>query len=198
MTRGALVLALAVLLLALAAPRPAEAHRLKVFATVEDGRVSGYGFFVGGGRPAGARVVARDGTGRVLFEGTTDGDGAFAFRPEGVAGDLTITLTVGDGHGASTTIAAARLGAAPAPAPAPAPQPAGEDPGEAAAPADPEALRALIEESVAAAVSREMRPLLEAYAEAEARVRFNDVVGGVGMIVGLAGVALWARSRLRP
>ena len=46
-------------------------------------------------------------------------------------------------------------------------------------------------------MSRQTRPLLEALERAEARLRFNDVAGGVGMIVGLVGAALWASSRRR-
>jgi nickel transport protein len=48
------------------------------------------------------------------------------------------------------------------------------------------------------AVARQIRPLLEAQAEADGRVRFNDVMGGIGMIVGLAGAALWASARRGP
>jgi len=46
--------ALALLVLAAA---PADAHRLRIFATVEGGTIEGYAFFVGGGRPDGAVVV---------------------------------------------------------------------------------------------------------------------------------------------
>ena len=54
-----------------------------------------------------------------------------------------------------------------------------------------------IELAVDRAVERQIRPLLEAYDAAEGRLRFNDIVGGIGMIVGLAGIALWAASRRR-
>jgi nickel transport protein len=32
---------------------------------------------------------------------------------------------------------------------------------------------------------------------AEGRLRFNDIAGGIGMIVGLAGAGLWAAARRR-
>jgi nickel transport protein len=54
-----------------------------------------------------------------------------------------------------------------------------------------------VEAQVDRAVARQVQPLLEAYDQAEARVRFNDVMGGIGMIVGLAGAGLWALSRRR-
>ena len=59
----------------------------------------------------------------------------------------------------------------------------------------PEALQAMIDRSVEAAVARQIRPLLESYAAAEGRLRLNDIVGGIGMIVGLAGIALWLSAR---
>jgi nickel transport protein len=47
------------------------------------------------------------------------------------------------------------------------------------------------------AVARQTRPLLEALERAEARLRFNDVAGGIGTIVGLVGLGLWASARRR-
>ncbi|NLH79539.1 MAG: hypothetical protein GX458_01670, partial [Phyllobacteriaceae bacterium] len=59
------------------------------------------------------------------------------------------------------------------------------------------ALTRQIERAVDVAVARQLRPLLEAYDQAEGRLRFNDVAGGIGMIVGLAGAALWVSARRR-
>ena len=53
----------------------------------------------------------------------------------------------------------------------------------------------MIEAAVDAAVARQTRPLMEAFEAMETRLRFNDIVGGIGMIVGLAGAALWAMAR---
>lgn len=55
----------------------------------------------------------------------------------------------------------------------------------------------MVEAAVDRAVARQIRPLLEAYDAAEGRARFNDVMGGIGMIIGLAGMALWASARRR-
>jgi nickel transport protein len=187
--------AVAVLAAMLLWPVAADAHRLKLFATVEDGTVSGYAFFIGGGRPEGAALVIRDGEGRELYRGTTDAAGTFSWRPP-QASDLTLLVDAGDGHVAEAAITEGRFsvveGSATAAAAA---DSAGAESG--VLPADAKDLADMIGRSVDRAVSRQVRPLLEAYAAAEGRVRFNDVAGGIGMIIGLAGVALWALGRRR-
>lgn len=166
---------------------PADAHRLRVFATVEGGVIEGHGFFVGGGRPDGAAVrFVR--AGEVVHATTTDAEGAFAWRPE-EPGPITVVVDPGGGHSARVTLGAERFEAVPARADAPA---------SGSRAASPDALDPAIEAAIEAAVARQIRPLLEAEAEARSRIRFNDVMGGIGMILGLAGVALWARTRTRP
>lgn len=200
-------------LVALSLATPAEAHRLRVFATVEGGSVSGYGFFVGGGRPAGVAVRAETVDGGEVYHGTTDGEGRFTFPTPAEPTALIITLDPGDGHVAATTLEAGRFGPAtdatppagtsPSPAESGQHQTAGDTAGPGIAPEtvimSREALQVAIDRSVEAAVARQVRPLLESYAAAESRLRFNDVAGGIGMIVGLAGIALWisAKNRLR-
>ncbi len=199
--------------LLLAAAAPAAAHKLKVFATVEGGTISGYAFFVGGGRPHGAHVAFRDDAGQDLSSTVTDEDGAFAFtpaRPEAI----TVLVDAGDGHSAETHIAAERLAPLALPTEAPAQSaapsasasaggtaesqtPGRQIPGRQATapPAAPGCDSALIGRLVDMAVARQIRPLLEAQEAAQDKLRFNDVAGGIGMIVGLAGAALWATSR---
>lgn len=189
-----LLLALAILLLA---ATPAYAHRLKVFATVEDGTIGGYGFFIGGGRPQQATFIVQDATGAELYRGKTEMDGGFSWRPDH-GGDFVIVIDAGDGHVAQAKIPASRFaddeGAIIAPALA----------GETAAssealpdPSLPPDLAQMIDRSVDRAVARQIRPLLEAYEAADGEVRFNDVMGGIGMIVGLAGMAMWGLARRR-
>ncbi|MGD9744338.1 MAG: hypothetical protein AB7V53_16970 [Dongiaceae bacterium] len=175
---------------------PAHAHRLKVFATVEYGAIDGYGFFIGGGRPQAATFIVQDGTGAELFRGRTDIEGGFTWRPDH-GGDFVVVIDAGDGHVAQARIAASRFadyeGGIIAPALA------GET-ADASAPVDsaaPDDLARMIDASVDRAVSRQIRPLLEAYEAADGKVRFNDVVGGIGMIVGLAGMAMWGLARRR-
>lgn len=197
-----LVLALA-LLVALAGP--AAAHRLKLFATVEDGAITGYGFFIGGGRPQGATLVIRDAAGAEVHRGATDAQGAFSWRPP-EADDFTLVIDARDGHVADTRIGADRFAGTMLSGPAPTTDPvasAATAPGipsaETAATGalDPTTLAETIDRAVDRAVARQIRPLLEAYGQADGRIRLNDVAGGVGMIIGLAGIAIWASGRRR-
>jgi nickel transport protein len=178
---SAVFIALALLGLAAA---PAEAHRLRVFATVEAGAIEGYAFFVGGGRPADAAVRFVQ-AGEVVHATTTDEAGAFAWRPQD-SGAITVVVDPGGGHVAEVTLDAERFGGEANRVPAPAPATGGTT---------PSGLDPAVEAAIEAAVARQIRPLLEAQAETQSRVRLTDVAGGIGMIVGLTGVALWARTR---
>lgn len=184
----------------------AAAHRLKLFVTAEAGEIAGYAFFIGGGRPEGVDFAVKVTDGREVHRGRTDAHGAFRWRPE-TAADYTVVVDAGDGHWTEATITADRLTAAVGPqTPSTSPPtvkaataaPASETTAAACPePVDAAALARLVEARVDAAVARQLRPLIEAQVAAEGRVRFNDVMGGVGMIVGLAGAGLWATARRR-
>lgn len=207
---------IAALVLALAATfavcGPAAAHRLKLFVAVVDGEIGGRAFFIGGGRPEGATVVIRDGRGEAVYRGATDAEGAFHWRPS-TPGDYSIAIDGGDGHFVEERLSAARFGAAgtagtavAATAEASRTVAAGVAAGAAsgndaakgaAAGIDAVALQRLVESSVDRAVARQLAPLIEAQVAAEGRLRFNDVMGGLGMIAGLAGAWAWAAARRR-
>jgi nickel transport protein len=198
------LIAITFALLALA--NPAMAHRLKLFLTVEGATVSGYAFFVGGGRPQGVAVIVKDGANTEVFRGTTNEAGAFAWTAPRAA-DYTLSIDTGDGHMVEEKIAVARFAGIPAatpPAPAstppssPSPSAAAADPASPACTPDPATLSALVEAATERALARHLRPLIEAQTAAESRLRVADIVGGVGMIIGLAGAWMWALARRRP
>lgn len=203
MTR--LLVVLAVLCMAL----PVEAHRLKLFATVTDGAISGYGFFVGGGRAGDVDVIVRDAAGAEIARVKTDAVGAFSYRPA-APGAFTLTLDTGDGHATEVAIAPERFAEVAPPATAE-PAPAADTPAPPSGAAfEPDALAravavevgkslaATVDRAAERAVARQIQPLLEAYAEAEARIRVNDILGGLSWIVGLVGIGAWVLSRRRP
>ncbi len=176
---------------------PAAAHKLKVFASVIDGSVDGSVYFVGGGAATGAIVTIETADGAPVTTVTTDSSGRFRFVPS-VRAALRITADAGDGHIARLAIPADQLGRAGSPVATP--------PGTTAVDslavdsrladagiADAGAMAALVE----AAVARQIRPLREQLNGYEDRVRWRDVLGGLGYIVGLAGLAAWLTGRRR-
>ena len=87
---------------------PVAAHGLRVFATTDGAEVSGYGFFIGGGRVRAAPWSARMGA-TLIAEGRTDDEGRFVFAlPEAgsraSAAEVTILIDTGDGHVAKANL----------------------------------------------------------------------------------------------
>lgn len=186
MTPHRTALALAAVLSLTAAP--ALAHKLKIFAAADGAEVSGYAYFSGGDRAQGAALTVTGPDGAVLFTGTTAADGTFRFTAARRV-DHTVTVDGGDGHQAQATLPAADL---------PPGLPGGEGPGEGdAPPAAPASAAALptpapsaeMQAMIEAAVARQVRPLREQLDAYQDQVRWHDVAGGIGTIIGLAGLA---------
>lgn len=180
-------LALLALVIILCGPGPALAHKLKLFVTVEGAEISGYAFFIGGGRPRGAAWRVEDAAGKPLQEGITDDEGAFRWLTP-VPADYIVVVDAGDGHGATATVPAARFAGIPAVA-APAGAQGAPDSGSSTVPAD------RVEALVALAVQREIAPLLARIEEMDSRLRLTDLITGVFLIFGAAGGLLWLSGR---
>lgn len=176
----------------LAAAAPAAAHKMRLFATAEGSLVSGYGYFSGGDRAQDVVVTAEAG-GAVVHSGVTAEDGTFSFTAT-LRADHLIRLDAGDGHAASFTLRAAEL---PESLPTPEPRTGGETPGPVKAAAPPALDDARLAELVERAVARQVRPLREQLDAYEQTTRWRDAVGGIGFIVGLAGLAYGLASRKR-
>jgi nickel transport protein len=178
-----LLLLAAVLVLAAS---PAAAHRLMVFATAQGAVVDGYAYLSDGSRPAGAAITVEAG-GTVTTHLTTDADGGFRFTAERRL-DHRIVATL-DGHQGEWTVHAAEL-----PAALPAGPAATAPPTTVAAPRPNGDLEAVVERAVA----RQTAPLRAELQTWRAEARWHDVAGGLGWIVGLAGLAAWAQARRKP
>ncbi len=177
-------------LLGLLLPAAALAHKVNVFAYAEDGVVHTESYFNDGAPCQSSRIVVYGEGGEVVAEGTTDAEGMFSF-PIDRAQDLRIILEASMGHKNEIRLSAAEIGGADTLA-APAP-PAQTQTPQKAPQVDPKAL----EEAVDRALARRLKPIRETLMRlerAQEKPSVATVLGGIGFILGLAGVYLWGRS----
>jgi nickel transport protein len=200
----AALLALTGMFLCLAAP--AGAHKVSVFAYVENGRIMGEGYFADGAKAQGAAVTVTDASGRELAKAETGRDGAFSLPLPSASAPLTVIIMASEGHRNQYVLTAADIGAA-SQAPGPtsgqaSAQPAAQAPVASAAAASAPAVRtpdaAELAEAVDKLVEARLAPIkaqLARLVELGDKVGVKDVVGGLGWILGLFGVAAYFASR---
>jgi len=171
---------------------PAQAHKMNVFSWAGDQQIYGEAFFSGGRKAKNITVhVQNSETQTTLLTTQTDEEGKFQFTPPQQAVqqklDLLITVNTGDGHRGEWLLTADEY-LSPDDAPLSAPQkdqPTVED-------FDMEAVRATVRQEL----DRELVPIKRELAEArEKKISPRDILGGVGCIVGLAGILAWFQSK---
>jgi nickel transport protein len=179
---------------------PAGAHKVTVFAWVEGTTIHTQSKFSGGKVVKGGRIDILDEAGEVLLTGLTDDQGAFSF-PIPQTTDLKVVLTAGSGHGNYWIVSAAEIGAMPDEGSANAREAAEEDQqqppqdmsGIAAAAQGPCPNMEELEALVARSVESKLAPLRAQLADPEWGLR--DILGGIGYILGLMGLAAYIHSR---
>jgi len=191
----------------MACTTPALAHKVVVFASVRGKTIEGEVYFYGGAAATGASVTVVGPNDQVLAETTTDDEGEFTC-PVRFRCDHKVIADVGEGHRAEYTVAADEL-PDDLPPPPDAGRPADEPSGEAGAPtpverheeAPPEASRG----APVAAPDQEQEHLkaeIEAVAKQVAalrrdldkyhnELRLQDILGGLGYILGVMGLAFY-------
>jgi nickel transport protein len=185
-----LLLAAALLLL----PHTAQAHKLSVFAWPEGGEIRGEVKFSGGRKAKNVQIAVQNAADQaVLAETSCDENGAFRFAlPEQALTakpDLLIVANGGEGHRGEWLLAAKEY--APA-------VPAGAVSTGSTAAAAPSAgvSEQQIRRIVAEEMSKSLSPIRQSVAESlDPEPTLRDILGGVGWLIGLAGMAAWAQSR---
>ncbi|MGE4278268.1 MAG: hypothetical protein AB7G62_01695 [Magnetospirillum sp.] len=157
---------LAVLALLLVA-QPAQAHKLKLFVTQEGAEISGKAYFAGGGAAIGIEGQVLDSQGQTIARLQTDAEGRFRYTPPSDA-PVRIQFESGDGHMAEAAI------------------------GQISRPPSPSVASDVDLET---AIARQLTPLKEQLDRMESRARLSDIVGGIGLIIGLFGAYAWVVSR---
>ena len=185
-----------------------HAHKLSVFAWVEDNTVHVESKFSSGRKPKAAPIEIQDGNGNLILAGTTDSSGQFSFKvPQKTT--LKIILKDGMGHRAEWTIPAEDLpgtGQDAARAENIVPSAVGhanaapieksqKKPDSASGPCR-EVTSGQIQIAVEKALDKKLAPLVKMIAESKnSGPTVRDVLGGIGYIFGLIGVAAYVHSR---
>lgn len=192
-----------ILTLALFSGGLAAAHKIKCFAAADGDVVAGYAWLAGGARPRDVPFRVYDPEGKLLFEGTTDSQGEFSFTPTRSC-DHRVEVEAGPGHLAQFLVKAADLPAglgpvdnssSPSTAKAQSSMAGEVDPAETSETKTSPAVGPDWDVLISRAVSREIAPLRRELAEFKEKRRWQDIIAGVGYLVGLAGVAGFFLSR---
>ncbi len=183
---------------------PAEAHKLVVFAVVEDGTIRGEVYFRDGTPARSAAVTVAGPDDGPLGETTTDEQGKFTF-PARFRCDHKLIADAGEGHRGEFTVAAdelpeglpsyrsseARSGRLPGEGP---PAASGGDAPEATLPPDRQSVPGPDGENLKAeieALGRQVAALRRDLDRYRSELRLQDVLGGVGYILGIMGLAFY-------
>jgi nickel transport protein len=187
---------------------PAWAHKVTIFAWVEGDTVHTQSKFSGGKRAKNSTVVVYDKEGNLLLEGKTNENGEFSFKVPKKT-DLKVALKASMGHLAEWTIPAQEIKAvadiiessmpeagiqAPSQGVAPSvdAKTSGEPPVKTTAGLSRQEIKGLIDDSL----ERKLAPITNMLADSLDRgPTVRDVIGGIGYIFGLAGVALYFGKR---
>lgn len=192
---------------------PAMAHKVNVFAYVEGDRVAVEGYFGGDAKCQDCPVEVFDQTGKKIHEGKTDKKGLYSFKLADLpafSGGLKIVLVAGMGHKADYTLSAADLpGSKESKAPSETQPRETKSEQAPASPAvsgstqvvDQAALTAALE----AIVDKKLAPITRMLGNQEKLLleekfggpKMTDIIGGIGWIMGLVGIAafFWGRAR---
>lgn len=188
-----LVILLAVLLLL---PLAAQAHKLSIFAWPEGSEIRGEVKFSGGRKAKNVQIAVQNAADHaVLAETACDENGAFRFalpdQAQHARPDLLIVANGGEGHRGEWLLEAADY--APArPVETAAPATSAQAGSASGAGLNEQQIRRVIAEEMSKALSP-IRQSLAKHLDPEPSLR--DILGGLGWLIGLAGLAAWAQSR---
>ncbi|XCN74363.1 MAG: cobalamin biosynthesis protein CbiL [Candidatus Electrothrix aestuarii] len=175
-------------------PNTTLAHKVRVFAYGEGNAIVGETAFSGGRKPKNADIIVEDAaSGKQLFSSRTDEQGLFRFTIPNEAQnkhlDLRIIVQAGDGHRGEWLLEAADyLSAAPETPIVPAATPAAG--AETSIPL--QQMQQVMQETI----DRELAPVKRMLAQSsEHGPTLQDILGGIGYILGLAGIAAYFKAQ---
>lgn len=174
----------------------ALAHRVNVFAYVEEDTVFTESYFNDGRKCVDSKIEVFDCDGNRLLEGKTNKAGEFSFKVP-MKTDLRIILTASMGHRAEYIVPASELPKSELQQIQQGILGAGIKKQKETIPAevtqvDLEQIRSVIEDTL----DKKLGPLMKLIAKSqEPKVSVTEVIGGIGYIFGLMGVAIYFKNR---
>jgi nickel transport protein len=184
----------------------ASAHRVNVFAWVDGDTVHVESKFAGGKKVKAGKIVVMDSQGNELLSGITDDQGEFSFTIP-VRTDLKVVLIAGQGHRAEWTISASEMEGLPLGIDATGTTETtmqsqkqtivSEFSGEVKPVSSTPVLRLQdVEAVIETVLDRKLKPITKMLADAyHEGPTVRDILGGIGYILGLVGIATYVHSR---
>jgi nickel transport protein len=177
----------------------AGAHRVSVFAWVEDDMVHVEGKFAGGKHVKSGEIIVYDLQGQEMLRGKPDENGTFAFKPDRWV-PMRIVLQAGMGHRGEWTIGAEDLANAKGPVLERMLEKENLPEERTKSLAALQSNTGLTPEEIALLVGdvmdAKLKPVLAALREMrDSGTSLKDVLGGIGYILGIVGVASYFHFR---
>ena len=175
----------------------AFAHKVNIFAYVEEGKIYTESYFNDGKKCVESKIEVFDNQGNKLLEGLTDEEGMFSFKIPSenvIEGDLKLVLTASMGHRAEYIIRADELGSIKdiieerieVPISTVSPEVSSFDLKE---------IQSLIEDTLDEKLKPIMREVREIKKSREDNISFSEIIGGIGYIFGIFGIIAYFLSR---
>ncbi|MCB2183035.1 MAG: hypothetical protein KQH63_13455 [Desulfobulbaceae bacterium] len=190
-------------------PLSALAHKVKIFAAVEGKSIDGYAYYTSSSRPKNVKIILAGPGGKVIDELISNEQGEFDTEAR-YRVDTLVKLDSADGHSAEWLITKEEF-----PADLPEYPGAGEtlkdvntgqEPSTSLAEAatgnavslaaDTKELAALIRSELVP-LQKQLAQLRAELAEQEEKKKLQDILGGIGYLIGLAGIASYIAARRR-
>jgi nickel transport protein len=174
-------------------PVSVAAHRVNIFAWVEGDTVHTQSKFRGGKRVKGGEVVVYDQDGKTLLSGKTDDRGEFSFK---IPGEISMKMLIkaGTGHQGEWTLPLEELSGVSGSTtePATAVTKTSETPATATSGINSDELRRMVEQTL----DQKLKPVIGLLVETrKAGPALSDILGGIGYILGLMGLAAYMHFR---
>jgi nickel transport protein len=193
---------LLLLLILILLPISAEAHKIRVFAYAEGDTIKGETSFNGGKPAKNIEILVTNSTSEeTILTTRTNDQGEFTFTlSEAVKkaqNDILIIANAGEGHRNTWLLQAADylpdvVTKTPMQQPQEKVQKTNKQPGNVATGIDEKSLKKIVDQSVAEQLGPIKRMLIE---NNEKKVSLQDIIGGIGYIIGLAGLAAIMKSQ---